>query len=48
MVLLPMGGIGDPGLVRDAHNLDSWIMGSALGAGVGLGAARAALWEELR
>jgi hypothetical protein len=48
MVLLPMGGIGDPGAVRDAHYLNSWIMGSALGAGVGRGTARAALWEEVR
>jgi hypothetical protein len=48
MVFFPMGGIDDPGVVRDAHDLDSWIMGSALGTGVGLGGARAALWEELR
>ncbi len=48
MVFFPMGGIGDPGVVRDAHDLDSWIMGSALGTGVELGGAQAALWEELR
>jgi hypothetical protein len=48
MVFFPMGGIGDPGVVRDAHDLDAWILGSALGTGLGLGGARAALWAELR
>jgi hypothetical protein len=48
MVFTFLGGISDPGVVRDAYDLDAWIMSSPLGLGVGLGAARAALWGTVR
>ncbi len=48
LVFAPLGGISDPGVVRDAYDLDAWIMSSPLGPGVGLWAARSALWDTVR
>jgi hypothetical protein len=48
LVFAPLGGVSDPGVVRDAYDLDAWIMSSTLGPGVGLWAARAALWDTVR
>ncbi len=48
LVFVPLGGISDPGVVRDAYDLDAWIMSSPLGPGVRLWAARAALWDTVR
>jgi hypothetical protein len=48
LVFTFLGGVGDPGVVRDAYDLDAWIMSSPLGPGVGLGAAHAALWGSVR
>jgi hypothetical protein len=43
LVLFPLGGIGDPGMVCDAYDFNAWITGSALGPGVGLGVVLAVL-----
>ncbi len=34
LVHLHLGWIGDAGMVRDAYNMDAWIMSSGLGPGV--------------
>jgi hypothetical protein len=47
LVLVPLGEIGDPGAVREAYDLNYWIMSSPLGPRVGLGAARASLWDSI-
>ncbi len=45
MVFVPLGGIGDPGWIRDAYDLDAWILASGLGPGSMLGNTRSHLWE---
>jgi hypothetical protein len=48
MVFVPLGGISDPGWVRDAYDLDTWILASGLGPGAMLGETRSQLWKGLR
>jgi hypothetical protein len=48
MVFVPLGGIGDPGWIRDAYDLDAWILASGLGPGSMLGDSRNHLWKGLR
>jgi hypothetical protein len=48
MVFVPLGGIGDPGWIRDAYDLDAWILASGLGPGSMLGDTWSHLWEGLR
>jgi hypothetical protein len=48
MVFVPLGGISDPGWIRDAYDLDAWILASGLGPGSMLGDSRNHLWKGLR
>ncbi len=48
MVFVPLGGIGDPGWIRDTYDLDAWILASGLGPGSMLGETRSQLWAGLR
>jgi hypothetical protein len=48
LVFVPLGGISSPGTVRDAFDLDSWILGSGRGEAAVLGGARGCLWDTIR
>jgi hypothetical protein len=45
LVFVPLGGIGGPGTIRDAFDLDAWILGSGRGEAAVLGGARGCLWD---
>jgi hypothetical protein len=48
LVFVPLAGIGSPGTVRDAFDLDAWILGSGRGEAAVLGGARVCLWDTIR
>ncbi len=45
LVFVPLGGIGSPGTIRDAFDLDAWILSSGRGEAAVLGGARGCLWD---
>jgi hypothetical protein len=46
-VLVPIAGIDNSELIRRMADLDSWIMTACPTPNTNLGAARAALWDQL-